>query len=265
MINLESINKQHAANRVSNKYSFIPTTRILDTLKNAGWEPTQWSEVNTRKEDKKGFQKHLIRLRNNSSQQSNDLTPEIVLTNSHDGCASFNLMAGVFRFVCSNGLIIADSLVANHKIRHQGYTEGVVKEAIYNIVEEVPTMFNKAEEFQNVHLTEDDKRAFGLSALSLAYDEERLESTNIDKTITNLIQPRRSADQDSNLWNSFNTIQEKFINGGRFLVENKTSPYGYDYSRTRKTSKVKSIDKNVKLNKALWEITEYFSKQKAGV
>jgi len=41
------------------------------------------------------------------------LVPEIVLTNSHDGYASFQLMAGVFKFVCSNGMIVADSLVEN--------------------------------------------------------------------------------------------------------------------------------------------------------
>lgn len=264
---LESINKQHAANRVSDKYSFIPTTRILETLNDNGWYPVQANEIKVRKAERDGYQKHLIRLRNDMFQAKgfDSLAPEIVLTNSHDGYASFQLMAGIFRFVCSNGLIVADSLVANHRIRHQGYTEEVVKEAIYNIVEDTPKIFNKIEEFKDIKLTVDEQRLYGAAALDLLYDDEQLKGKVVEDTITNLLRPRRETDRDLNLWNTFNVIQEKCIKGGRFLVENKNSRYNtYSYKRTRKTKEVKSIDKNVKLNKALWRITEYFSKNKIG-
>lgn len=264
---LESINKQHAANRVSGKYSFIPTTRILETLNSNGWHPVKVEEINVRKEERKGYQKHLIRLRNDSfeARGTDSLFPEIVLTNSHDGCASFNLMAGVFRFVCSNGMIVADSLVANHKIRHQGYTDETVKEAVCSIVEDTPKIFNKVEEFRNVELTREDQMVYGAAALDLMYDDEQLKNKDIEGSVTRLIQPRREADKDSNLWNTFNIVQEKIVKGGRFLVENKETERGYKYKQTRKTKEVKSIDKNVKLNKALWKITEHFQNSKKEV
>ncbi len=38
-----------------------------------------------------------------------DAQPQILLTNSHDGKAAFNFRVGIFRLVCSNGLVISDA------------------------------------------------------------------------------------------------------------------------------------------------------------
>ena len=48
--------------------------------------------------------------------------PQILMTNSHDGKNSFQFQAGLYRLVCSNGLVIADAQFEDVKMRHMGYS-----------------------------------------------------------------------------------------------------------------------------------------------
>lgn len=265
--NFSSINQtERNLGSTSNKYSFIPTTRIIEDLARENWLPASASEVSARKNV--GFQKHLIRFRNDdfTGQFDGDCQPEIVLTNAHNGLASFQLMAGLIRFACANGMIVHDGLIANHKIRHQGYTQQIVKEAVYNILEDMPKVYNSVERFKEIKLTDDERIAFAKSSLSLVYDEKQLDNMLVDETAQALAAPRRKSDLDNTLWNTFNTVQEKFIKGARFMRESKqVELYGggsYSRTRTRKTKETKSIDKNVKINKALWQFTEEVARLK---
>src|SRR5262245_55057174 len=89
-----AINAEHAAQTVSQKYSFIPTTRALAVLQDHGWHPVQAMEARTRREDFQGFQKHAIRLANpkfNQELQVGSTIPQLLLTNSHAGSSAFEL------------------------------------------------------------------------------------------------------------------------------------------------------------------------------
>lgn len=102
-----SITAEGQRNGLSEKYCFVPTTKVIDVLAKNGWMPVKASEVHARGE-RIGFQKHLIRFRksNQGIIKKDDIFPEIVLFNSHDGSASFQISAGLFRMICSNGLIL---------------------------------------------------------------------------------------------------------------------------------------------------------------
>lgn len=261
---LDSVNQDHAKETTSKKYSFIPTNRILNTLKETGWIPVKAQESKVRKEDKQDFQKHLIRLQNINHRissgelqlTSSGLIPEIILSSAHDGSASFLLMAGMFRSICANGLIVADSMFGVHKIRHIGYTDEKVKEAIYNVVESTPKIFNRVQEFQNIPLKEEERIAFADSALKLRFDDEQLQELNTNATIQRLLAPRRPEDTNATLWNTFNVIQEKFLKGGRFSISKERKVYA------NKTREVKSISENIRLNKSLWTLTEKMAELK---
>jgi hypothetical protein len=175
------------------------------------------------------------------------------MTNAHNGKASFKLMGGGINFVCLNGLIVADSIVEEHTIRHQGYTEEVVNEAVYSIIEEMPKVYDSIERFQDVRLDQDEQFAFAKGALMLTFDDEQLEGVMLNDSAHRLMRPTRREEQDGNLWNSFNVVQEKLIKGGRFLKTNKDP-----LSRPKVTKRraVKSINKNVDINRALWAYAE---------
>ena len=81
--NFSSINQtERNTESTSNRYSFIPTTRIIEDLERENWLPATASEVSARKNS--GFQKHLIRFRNENftGKFGGDGQPEIVLTNA---------------------------------------------------------------------------------------------------------------------------------------------------------------------------------------
>jgi len=46
--------------------------------------------------------------------------PEIILRNANDGTAAYDLMAGVWREVCLNGLVVLQSGIDSIKVRHNG-------------------------------------------------------------------------------------------------------------------------------------------------
>ncbi len=263
MLNLSdypTLTQEAKAGSTSDRYSFISTMTIIDDLKNAGWYPIEAQEANARVN--KGFQKHLVRFQNDSLISKNGkFRPNIVMTTAHDGKASFKLMGGGINFVCLNGLIVADSIVSEHTIRHQGYTEEIVKEAVYNIVEDMPKVYNSIERFQDVQLDSDERFAFSKGALLLTYEDEQLEKIDLDESARLLSIPKRPEEHDSNLWNNFNIVQEKLIRGGRFLKtkiegDTVTDRYNSNHVRPKKRRATKSIDTNVAVNRALWAYAE---------
>lgn len=243
---------------LSNKYSFIPTTQVINAFESKGWLPVKASEVRA-KDDRKGFQKHLIRFRHeNSVPMLNEIHPEIVLTNSHDGLASFKVMAGLFRLVCANGLVVADSTFGSVSIRHMGYTDKAVHEAIENISDTVPMITGKVKDFQAIDLTPDEMGIYAMSALAIKYPE--LE--NRDFNIPRLLAPVRSQDRMPSLWNTYNIVQEKFLKGGRYEMKTPYPERHPDYKVIGKARKVNSITEDIRINKGLWMLTEKMAELK---
>lgn len=257
-----SIIQQQPADRTSNQYSYIPTTQVISVLEKHGWLPVLAGEVKVRKDDRKGFQKHIIKFANPSVtlQNSDALCPEIVLTNSHDGFASFCLQAGLFRFVCSNGMIVADSVFSKHRIRHQGYTDDAVSLAIEEICDTVPTIGGKVEEFQGIELTKDEKGIFANAALIAKYGEDAMREREF--STDRLLTAYRRNDEQPTLWATLNTVQEKLIKGGRFELKQDTR-YRSDYKRPKQSRGVNSISENIRINQALWQLTEKMAELKA--
>ena len=248
---LESINANRQVDTVSNKYSFIPTTQVVDVLANNNWLPVKASQVNCRKPEHEGFQKHMIRFRNENFPTINnvgDNIPEIVLTNSHNGLASFCIMAGIFRLVCSNGLIIADSTFATHRIKHMGYTDYKVNQAVDNVVSNIPMIANKVSQFQAIELIPKLQKIFATACLALKYGINVFKERKFD--LDKLLTSYRHEDKSPTLWDTYNVVQEKLLTGGRFEVnQDKTW-------KRKKARGVNNISENVRINKGLWLLAE---------
>src|SRR3546814_17431218 len=89
-------------------------------------------QTRVRNEDRREYTKHLIRLRH-ASQINGDEANEIILLNSHDGTSSYQMLAGQFRFVCSNGLVCGDT-VADVRVPHKGDVAGQVIEGAFEVL-----------------------------------------------------------------------------------------------------------------------------------
>jgi hypothetical protein len=152
-----------------------------------------------RLDDRRGFTRHIVRLRQTNGQELlnvGDSVPEIVLVNSHDGTSAYQLHAGIFRLVCSNGLVIADSTFSKISIRHSGDVVGRVIDATSEVVREIPRIASGIRTMQAIELSPSEREAFAASALSLRESAISLEPAH-------LLHVRRAADSKPDLWSTF--------------------------------------------------------------
>ena len=140
--------------RFPQRYSFLPTATVVDGLRAEGWAPVWAGEQRIRRSDRQGFQKHMIRLaRVDDLRRTQAERPELVLVNSHDRSSAYQLHAGIFRFVCSNGMILADSVFARISIMHVNFEPSKVIEASFKIVREMPAIADLLEGYKARQLT----------------------------------------------------------------------------------------------------------------
>lgn len=236
---------------VSDRYSFLPTSSILQGMRENGWVPVRAEEQSVRTEARRGFQKHLIRFARTEHLQTwekNQVRPEVVLLNSHDKSSAYQLHCGLFRLVCLNGMVVADATFERISIKHSGFNPDSVIEASFKVLGAVPDIMNKVQLFQDRILTDAERLALATGAAT--YRWEDLAKAPINPSM--LLNPRRYGDEAKDLWTTFNTVQENIIRGGQ-----------RDYSRRRpdgrrmpKSRAINGIDEDMKLNKALWQMAE---------
>jgi hypothetical protein len=237
---------------MSDRYAFVPTSQVIDGMRSAGFNPVLASQSSSRIADKKNFTKHMIRFRANNSQLTNvgDSDLETVLINSHDGTSRYVLMLGVFRLVCSNGLIVADSLVTAIKVRHIGNIIQSVIDGSLELIDQAPKIQKTIDTWRTITLTQDEQGVFAQKAHVLRFPEQESTLAQAIKPAS-LLKARRYDDTGSDLWSTFNRVQENAIQGGmRGIVRN-----GFRLQR-RTARSVTGIDQNVNLNKQLWQLAE---------
>jgi len=244
LINLAgSIGATAPYREVSEKYSFVPTIQAVNFLRDSGWIPVMAGQAAVRKEDKKGFQKHMIRF-TRPDLIVNDHRMDLLLYNSHDRGCAFKLIGGAFRFVCSNGMVIGDK-VAEFSHKHMGFDADKFIESASHVGQHIEKTAGVIDDWQAIELEEVEKDVFASVAHSFLYEEPEKAPIRANQ----LLSLRRFADREKNdLWTTFNTIQENVLRGGL--------PGRNAKGRRMRTRQVKSIDKDRKLNQALWTMTE---------
>ncbi len=239
----------------SERYTYIPTSEILGRLMAEGFRPFAIMQGGSRDEEKRGFTKHLLRLRHDSQTlQVGGTHNEIVLLNSHDGTSSYRLMAGVFRLVCGNGMVVAQSMIEDIRVPHKGDIAGQVIDGCCTLLGKLPEVSESVREMSNLRLTQGEQRAFAAAALVARYGDDTPPVTP-EKVLT----IRRQDDAAPTIWNTLNTTQESMIRGGLDYVQR--NPQGRAVAR-RRTREVGGIDQNTTINRALWALAEEMKKLK---
>lgn len=232
-----------AHGKTSSQYALIPTIECVRGLKSAGFNPVMARESRCRNAENRPFAKHIIRFRHIDSCAQNGNLPEIVLVNSHDGASSYQIRAGIYRLVCSNGLIVGSD-VFYRSIRHQGDVISKVVESATEIINLIPEALEIANQWKGVILSPAERLIYAESAALLKWDENEIEVS-----AERLLSPRRFPDSSTDLWTTFNVVQENLIRGG---IRYRNS----DSRRRNSTRPVNSVSENSRLNTSLWKLTE---------
>lgn len=245
--------KHHAR---SEKYLYIPTINVVERLASEGWLPTRVIEQRVRTEDRKGFQKHSIRFRKYDGTEPvlrvGDSFVEMILQNAHDGTSAYKLDAGIFRLICTNGLVVADAQFASLKFKHKGFAPDDVLEASYRVLDAVPQLQSDVQAMQSLTLSPQEQRVFAEAASELRFSENSAPRTE------EILKVRRKEDMDASLWVTYNRAQENIVERGglRQPPLRYTDELGIEHIRHRTSRPIKGIDQNTSLNKALWTLAE---------
>lgn len=233
----------------SERYAFIPTSAVIEHMLSMGFQIFSASQWKTRILAKQDFTKHMIRFRHESSDlHVGDSFPEVVLVNGHDGSSAYKLMGGIFKLVCSNGLVIADSMIGAIHVKHVGNIVEQVAKGSIEIVDQMPKVIDAVDRWRQIQLTMPEQKLFAEAAHTIRFaDAEGHVNTPIQST--QLLTARRREDNTNDLWNVFNRVQENTIKGGLTAQNRETS-------RNTTTKKINGIDQDLRLNKALWTLAE---------
>ena len=233
------------ADNVSKHYTHIPTAQVLEDMKKLGWGVVDAQQVKARKNSTKGFQKHLVTFRNPdvviNGEDGDTVFPQVLLTNSHDGKNAFTFTAGLFRLVCSNGLVIATETFSDVKMRHMGYTFEDLQVQIKNMVEQLPLTVESMNKMKSVKLDVKQMKALAEKSLTTRFTEEQLKVAKIN--LDEIINPVRDEDKGNDLWSVFNVIQEKIITGDFSYLSG---------AKSRKAREVKNFKQDMDINKKLF-------------
>lgn len=236
---------------VSQKYAFLPTSRIIEDMDKLGWKVSAAKAGKYRNVDNKNYGNHFIGffhpdIHIKDAEGNIEAYPQVVVFNSHTGRGSFRFEMGIFRLVCSNGLVIKSSDMGSFQLKHTGYTFQELQYLINAAVERMPEIAGRINSFGQRLMSATEQRAFAKSAFALRSDRQLTENE-----LTDFLAPRRKEDEGDSLWLVLNRIQESVIKGGS-LAEPKVK-------KGKKAFKgIKNIHRDFKINQELWEMAEAY-------
>lgn len=232
---------------VSDRYTFVPTARIVNGLREQNWMPVEVEEQRIRKEARRGFQKHMLRFRRAEQMATLDeWNVELVLLNSHDRGCAYQLHAGIYRRICSNGLVVSEGGFEAIRFRHSKLETDEVVRASFRLLEFVPRVGEMVNRFRERLLDADESLELARHAVLLRYPS--LDASPVEPET--LLKARRDEDVSLDLWTALNRVQENLIRGG-------VSDYRRDRrGRLRSVRALRGIDSKIGLNKGLWGLAE---------
>jgi len=230
-----------AHERTSRAYTFISTQHVLDALGQVGFIPVEARQASRAVSPLHA--RHLIRLRRRMETVAlREAVPEIWFLNSHDGTTAYQLRVGLYRAICTNGLVVSVGTFPAWRIAHRGDVLDDVVRAAQEIGERFGTLATAVERMERTMLSQDERLDFAQEAYVLRFPHDRHGAMEPAQ----LLEPRRPEDVGNDLWRTLNVVQERIIQGG--LVRRSST------GRMTRSRRITAIREDVRLNSALWDL-----------
>ena len=245
--------------KVSEKYTVANTYTVTQDMEKLGWKVVRAAQRRATKKSSGRFSYHMVALQNpdikitkqvDGGEEIVECFPQIILTNSHDGLSCFQFRVGLYRCICSNGLVISDAELSEFKIRHIYYSFENLRAVVGRILEALPSKVERMSQMSNVLLSEDQKLDFAKKALSIRKGVKEEELQADEETYKDLLTPVRKEDEGSSLWNVYNVLQEKIVKGGYTTAE--------EGKKARKVRKVTSFIKELDFSRRIDEVAQSY-------
>ncbi len=161
-------------------------------------------------------------------------------------------MSGIFRLVCSNGLTVQSADFGSVSVRHAGardFQQRII-DVTDQVIEDAPRTLEKIEGWKAIELTAPQREAFASAVAEVRDATVKVEPRQ-------LLSPRRAEDRKTDLWTTANVVQENVMKGGISGVSGTTG-------RRIRTRAIGSVGEDVRLNRALWTLTEKMAELVSG-
>ena len=221
--------------KVSNRYSFADSEYYLQKFIDADWFIHSARQVS-----KSEYAPHQVILRNNDIATVGDLLPQLIFTNSHNGIKKMTMDTGIYRLVCSNGLVVPTSITQSLSIKHIDLGDSTTDTIVNSFYEKIPIIMNNIDRMRNKILTNDEIDNFTYNALQIRF------TNAVGININDVVKPSRIEDYSDDLWTVFNVVQEKIIRGGIQLPSKR-------HSRP-----INNFVNDNDINTKLWQLAEQY-------
>ncbi len=237
---------------LSKHYVFASTEDVINDMEKLGWNVIDAQQPIFRRHRASSIIRsyHMIVFRSTnpfykishtkSNGEHEDIYPEILLTNSHDGFSSFGFRIALYNANTNLRFIISTDSFNNVNIRHIGYSFEELQKLINTVMTELPNQITVMNKMQNRILTLDEKRALALAALRNRKNDD---SFNVPDFILDEILENENG-VDENLWDVFSTINYKMMEGC-FTIQTKSG-------KIRKARRIKGIWKMIHHSQAMF-------------
>jgi len=217
--------------RIKTNEFYIPTIEVVTKLQDEGWEITG---VNEQRGKNRKIESNYVQLQHpdfaiKNSKGKDEALASLTITNSCNGNKPLQLDMGVYRQVCSNGMVAFDRAAESEKIKHIQINYNNLEHFISNVTRKTSTILNEFEKLKHTDLSINDMRKLAYEAAQLRYNN--LEDINID----DLLSVNRIEDEGNDLWTVFNRIQENLIGD------------------------IANLNEDIKLNKQLFSLADQYA------
>lgn len=229
--------------RVTRKYTFIETSRVVSGLMGAGFLPVEARQAQTRSMSPL-HARHVVRFRRRyeSISLADQSIPELLLLNDHSGLGTYQLRMSIYRAVCQNGLVVSRGAFPTYCVSHRGNVVDEVIARALQVSENFERLAAHVEQMERRQMAKDEQLDFAARALALRFDAPAESGVQPCQLLT----CRRLEDTADNLWVLLNKVQEHLCHGGL----SRRSGNG----RLTRLRPIRSITRDVKLNSQLWDL-----------
>lgn len=241
---------------MSKRYVWMDTQELVTnllSLKSKGEDVFELRSIQgkkSRKQNTEGRGIHIVRLRTTRSFEMDGeiLYPEIVIKNSYDGSCPLICELGIFRLVCTNGLVIKSKDLGGIKIRHTGTPWEAVHDIVKGLASNLPKMMSVQQQLAHTNLDQVQIVEFARKAAKIRW-EKVAEDAEMEELFTAI----RPEDEGQSMWKVFNVVQEKLLQGGVKLE-----------GMRRTGRKVRNANEDLRINQELFELAMEYVQSSGG-
>lgn len=229
------------------RYNFTSTVDIIDSMESQGWKLTAARQSKSKDEMTQLHGPHMVEFQHPQlyvKDQSGlvEARPTVLFINSSNGTRPLQTEVGIFRLICSNGLIIKSQDFGGFKERHSKVTAEDVKRLLSLKLDEMEIAIKKINQWNEYEMRPIDRKKFATDALILRIGEDRQPE---EHELQSILEARRDTDNVNTLWHVFNRVQENIIKGG-FDLGNRSA------------RAITNPITDLTLNQGLWQLADSY-------